>query len=96
MITLHIEHPIHDLRTWLTAFGGFAEAREKAGVRSCRIYQPVADDTYILVDLDFDTVEQAERFRQFLEDNVWSSPTASPGLAGSPQARVLARVVSEG
>ena len=95
MATLHIEHPISDLKTWLTAFGMFAENRQKAGVRTHRIYQPVDDDKYIVVDLDFSTIDEAERFKQFLELNVWSSREASPGLAGTPQARVLERVVPE-
>jgi hypothetical protein len=76
MATLHIEHPIHDLNTWLMAFGRFAEARQKGGVRAHRIYQPIADDKYILIELDFDTIDQAEQFKRFLEVNVWSSPTA--------------------
>jgi hypothetical protein len=92
MATLHIEHAISDLNTWLGAFRKFAEAREKAGVRTVRIYQPVDDDRYIVVDLDFDTVEGAERFKRFLETNVWSSREASPGLSGSPRARVLEHV----
>ncbi len=92
MATLHIEHPIHDLQTWLTAFGRFGEARQRGGVRVHRIYQPVGDDKYILIELDFDSVDEAERFKSFLETNVWSSQEASPGLAGSPQARVLERV----
>lgn len=95
MATLHIEHPITDLHTWLNAFNSFAEARHKGGVRAYRIYQPVADDKYILIDLDFDTAEQAEHFKRFLEVNVWSSSTASPGLAGSPQARVLVPVEAD-
>ncbi len=95
MATLHIEHPISDLHTWLTAFDQFAEARQNGGVRAHRIYQPVDDDKYILIDLDFDTVEAAARFKQFLEVNVWSSREASPGLAGTPQARVLERVARE-
>jgi hypothetical protein len=41
MATLHIEHAITDLETWLTAFNGFAEARHGAGVRAERIRQPV-------------------------------------------------------
>jgi hypothetical protein len=32
MATLHIEHEITDLETWLGAFGRFEEARGKAGV----------------------------------------------------------------
>lgn len=95
MATLHIEHSISDLETWLTAFGKFAEARQKGGVRTHRIYQPVDDDKYIVIELDFDTIDEAERFKRFLELNVWSSREASPGLAGTPQARVLERVGSE-
>lgn len=92
MATLHIEHSINNLKTWLTAFDSFAEARQKGGVRAYRIFQPVDDDKYIYIHLDFDTVADAERFRKFLEVNVWSSPEASPGLAGNPQARVLISV----
>jgi hypothetical protein len=89
MATLHIEHPITDLETWLGAFGRFAEARANAGVNAHRIHQPLDDDDYILVELDFDTVEQAEAFKGFLETRVWSNPEASPGLGGTPRARVL-------
>ena len=92
MPSLHIEHPITDLSTWLAAFNRFQEARAKAGVRSARVHQPVDDDRFIYVDLDFDTVAEAARFKEFLETNVWSSSEASPGLAGAPIARVLTEV----
>jgi hypothetical protein len=92
MATLHIEHEISDLQTWLGAFGRFAEARERAGVGSQRVAQPIDDDRYIYVELDFDTVEQAEGFKNFLETKVWSNPEASPALKGAPRARVLTEV----
>jgi hypothetical protein len=92
MATLHIEHPITDLETWLGAFGRFGEARSNAGVTAQRVHQPIDDDRYILVELDFETVEQAEAFKGFLETNVWSNPEASPGLGGTPKARVLTEV----
>ena len=95
MATLHIEHPITDLETWLGAFRGFAEARKGAGVRSQRVHQPVDDPHYIVVQLDFDSTEAAAGFKSFLENNVWTSRDASPGLAGSPQARVLNAVPSD-
>lgn len=92
MATLHIEHAITDLPTWLEAFGRFAEARAGAGVRQTRIHQPVDDDHYIYVQLDFDAVEPATAFLDFLRAAVWASPEASPGLAGPPIGRVLAEV----
>lgn len=92
MATLHIEHPITDLETWLGAFARFEEARTKAGVRVERVSQPIDDDKYIYVALDFDTVEEAEAFKGFLETRVWSSPEASPALDGTPRARILTAV----
>lgn len=50
------------------------------------------DDRYIYIDLDFDTVAEAAAFKEFLETNVWSSTEASPGLAGTPTARILSEV----
>ena len=87
MATLHIEHPISDLETWLGAFNKFEEARKKAGVRSQRVHQPVDDDKYIYVRLDFDSVEQAADFKSFLERTVWASADASPALVGTPRRR---------
>jgi hypothetical protein len=92
MATLHIEHAITDLATWLGAFGGFAEARARAGVRQTRVHQPVDDEHYIYVELDFDDVEAATAFLGFLRGVVWASPEASPGLDGSPTGRVLTEV----
>jgi hypothetical protein len=90
--TLHIEHSITDLETWLAAFERFEEARQKAGVRAQRIHQPVDDERYICVELDFESVEQAQAFKDFLETRVWSSPEASPALEGTPRARILTAV----
>jgi hypothetical protein len=89
MPTLHIEHPISDLATWLGAFSRFKDARQRAGVRTERVLQPVDDDQYIYVQLDFDDVERAAAFKTFLETNIWTSREASPALAGTPRARVL-------
>ena len=89
MATLHIEHPITDLDTWLGAFNNFAEARKNAGVRSQRVRQPVGEPRFIVVDLEFDDSDAAQSFKEFLETVVWQSKDLSPGLDGTPNARVL-------
>lgn len=89
MRTLHIEHPITDLATWLEAFGRLADARRDAGVRDERVQQPIDDPHYVVIDLDFDTVDEATAFLRFLETVVWSNPANAPALAGSPRALVL-------
>ena len=55
MTTLHIEHPITDLATWRAAFDRFADRRRQGGVSAERVQQPVDDDHYVVVDLDFAT-----------------------------------------
>ena len=89
MATLHIQHPITDFDTWRGAFDRFADARGRAGVVSHRIRQPENDPAFIVVDLEFEEVEQAHAFLGFLRENVWSSPDTAPALAGDPVARVL-------
>ena len=89
MATLHIEHPITDFGTWRTAFARFRTARTDGGVLTTRIYRPVDDDKYVLIDLDFTTVDQAEEFEEFLRTRVWSTPDDAPALAGTPVTRVL-------
>jgi hypothetical protein len=92
MFTLSIEHAITDFATWKTAFDRFADARAQAGVLAHRIRHPVVDDRYLVIELDFDTKEKAEEFRQFLTTVVWANPEASPALDGTPTTRVLAPV----
>jgi hypothetical protein len=89
MATLHIEHAISDFTLWKTAFDRFADARERAGVRRHRIMHPVGDPKYVVIELDFDTADEAERFLGFLRTKVWPSPENAPALAGAPHARVL-------
>jgi hypothetical protein len=89
MPTLQIEHPVTDLALWQTAFDRFAERRRQGGVSAERIRQPVDDDHYVVIDLDFPTRAQAEQFLGFLESTVWASRDSSPALAGAPRTRIL-------
>ena len=94
MPTLHIEHAITDLETWRSAFEGFADARRQAGVRGERLQQPVDDPRYIVVDLEFGTVDEASAFLNFLKDRVWAIPDNAPALAGAPKTMILEQVVA--
>ena len=89
MVTLHIEHPITDLATWRGAFDRFADVRARAGVRAHRIQTPVDDPHYVVVDLDFDTAEQAASFLEILRTRVWPSRESAPALAGEPRTMIL-------
>jgi hypothetical protein len=89
MVVLHIEHPVSDFATWQQAFSSFAARRRQGGVKAERVCRPVDDERYVIIDLDFDTAEQADRFRQFLTSQIWANPENSPALAGQPTTRIL-------
>lgn len=89
MATLHIEHSITDFETWKAAFDRFADFRRQSGVRRYRLHRPIDDPCYIVVDLDFDTVEEATKFREALKTKVWPSRETAPALVGTPQTKIL-------
>ena len=92
MPTLRIEHRIHDYGTWKTAFDRDPVGRVQAGVLRYAIHQPVDDPLYVLIDLEFASVGEAERLLTNLQQNVWTSATAAPALAGTPRVRIIATV----
>ncbi|GAA0980358.1 hypothetical protein GCM10009555_046680 [Acrocarpospora macrocephala] len=89
MVTLHIEHAISDFSTWKQAFDQFADMRRSSGVLRHRVHRPSDDDRYVLIDLDFDTRDEATKFLEFLTTRVWSTPANAPALVGTPHTRLL-------
>ncbi len=89
MVTLRIEHQIHDFGMWKGAFDRLPAIRERAGVRRHRIFLPVDDPKYIMIDLDFDSADAAEAFLAVLHRDVWASAQAAPALASKPQTRIV-------
>lgn len=89
MTTLHIEHAIADFPMWSTAFERLADVRARSGVRAQRVQRPIDDPHYVVIDLDFDSADEAKRFLGFLHTQVWSSPDRAPALVGAPQAKIL-------
>lgn len=95
MPTLHIQHAISDFDTWASAFNRFAEARSHAGVRAQRVRRPVDDPNYVVIDLEFDSTDEAVAFRRFLDAKVWAVHENAPALVGSPETMVLDTVEME-
>ena len=88
MPTLRIEHAISDYDTWKAAFDRDPAGREASGVRRHAIHRPVDDAKYVLIDLDFDSVADAEALLARLQ-GVWQSTVAAPALAGRPRTRII-------
>lgn len=89
MARLHIEHSITDYDTWRGAFDLFADMRTASGVTGVRLGRPVDDDHFMVIDLEFHSVEAAAAFLELLHRHIWSTPENSPGLDGAPQTVIL-------
>ena len=90
MTTLHIEHPITDYDVWRAAFDGFEQLRAAAGVRAQRVWRPIDDDRYVVIQLDFQHPERAAGFLDVLRTRVWANRDQSPALLGEPRTVILA------
>ena len=89
MYTLQIEHGITDFGLWKQAFDRDPVDRAASGVVGHRISRPVNDSHYIVAELDFNELNQAEQLLANLQAKVWNSSAASPALHGAPQTRIL-------
>ncbi|MBX7442589.1 MULTISPECIES: hypothetical protein [unclassified Arthrobacter] len=89
MYTLQIEHSITDFDTWKAAFDRDPVGRAASGVLTHRIGRPVGEPHYIVVELDFAHLAQAERLLMNLRTKVWRSPANAPALAGTPTTRII-------
>jgi hypothetical protein len=86
--TLRIEHAIGDYDAWKKAFDRDPAHRRQSGVLRYRVLRPECDRHHVMIDLDFDTANQAQAFLRAMQQ-VWRSREAAPALSGEVQARVL-------
>jgi hypothetical protein len=92
MATLHIELDVRAYDLWREAFERDAGGRQSSGVRRYRIFRAVDDEKHVMLDLDFDSTQEADGFLTILKNDVWSSPDKAPAKIGAPQARILEMV----
>ena len=88
MTTLRIEHRITDFDSWKAAFDRDPIGRDRLGVRRHRVFRPVDDPNYVLIDLDFDNAGAAEACLAALHRDVWGT-AAGPALVGAPATRII-------
>jgi hypothetical protein len=89
MHILRIEHPVPDYDAWKQAFDSDPLNRRESGVRRHRVLRAADDPDHVLIDLEFDTSEQAEAMQAALR-GVWSRVD----VMRDPQARIVEVVES--
>ncbi len=60
MVTLRIEHKISNYEGWKKAFDSDPINRKMSGVRRFRIYRAVDNQSIVMIELDFENLEQAQ------------------------------------
>lgn len=89
MYLLRIEHSVPNFEGWKQAFDSDPVGREKMGVRQYQILRAVDDPNYVMIDLEFDTSEQANGLLQAMR-TVWSRVEGT--IMKNPKARIVEKV----
>lgn len=90
---VRLQYELEDYDAWKRIFDKDPLDRKGSGARRYRISRDVDNPTALLVDLDFDTIEDAEAFRARLR--AFLSDPAVPPMARADMAVVETRDVAE-
>ena len=86
MIILQIEHEVPNFEGWKKAFENDPIDRKKAGVRRYKVFQRMDNPNYVVIDLEFDHVEDAEKTLIALK-TLWKRIDGK--IVVNPQIRIL-------
>ncbi|MBI1803652.1 MAG: hypothetical protein HY033_06650 [Ignavibacteriae bacterium] len=89
MIILQIEHKVPNFDAWKKAFDNDPINRNKSGVRRYRIFRPIDDPNYVIIDLEFNNVHDAESILAALR-KLWVHVEGK--VIVNPQSRILETV----
>jgi hypothetical protein len=89
MYMLRIEHPIPNYEGWKQAFDNDPVGREKSGVRRYQVLRPIDKPNYVMIDLEFDTLGQAEALLAAMQV-IWERVQGTVMM--NPQAQIVEAV----
>jgi len=90
MPILRIEHAVPDFARWKQAFHSDPADRKGSGVRRYQVFRSVEDPNYVMIDLEFDSVADAEGLLAKMR-RVWGSGEGQKVMR-NPQARIVETV----
>ena len=91
MIVLQIEHLVPDYNGWKRAFDSDPVKRKESGVKRYRIFRQVNNLNYVIIELEFDGLPEAELMMTVLQ-KLWYQVEGKVMI--SPQARIVENVES--
>ena len=92
MPILHIQHAVPNFEGWKRAFESDPMDRKASGVRRYQVHRGVADSNFVMIDLEFGTLAEAETLLERLRQ-LWAGPGAV--VTRNPQAWIVETVESK-
>ena len=90
-IHLQIEHKVPNFEGWKKAFESDPINRKKSGVLQYQIFQPTDDPNYVIIDLEFNNVNDAQNTLIALQ-KLWTKVEGQVMM--NPKTRILDRLES--
>lgn len=91
MLILQIEHLVPDFNSWKKTFDSDPLNRKQSGVRSYRIFRTIDNPNYIIIELEFDNLPEAEKMHESLK-HLW--PRVEGKIMMNPQSRIIETIES--
>ena len=89
MPIVRIEHSVPDFERWKQVFDNDPADRKGSGVRRYEILRAHDDPNFVMIDLEFESQEEAEAFLGKME-RIWNGP--GKAVMQSPKSRIAERV----
>jgi hypothetical protein len=86
---VRIEHSVPNFEKWKQVFDRDPAHRKGSGVRRYQILRPHDDPNYVMVDLEFDSVAEAEAFLRKMQ-KIWGG--AGKAVMQNPRSYIVDRV----
>ena len=91
MPVLRIQHSVLSYDGWKAMFDSDPADRKGSGVLNYQIYQGVEDPNFVMIDLEFESVAQAEGLLATMQQ-VWAGPAKD--FMKNPAAWIVEKAVS--
>jgi hypothetical protein len=86
MPVLRIEHSVGDFDMWKQVFDGDPADRKGSGVRRYQVFRSVEEPNFVMIDLEFETVEAAQGLLDAMQE-IWAGPGAA--FMQNPRGRIV-------
>ena len=86
MIVLQIDHSVPDYSSWKKAFDVDPVNRKQSGVKRYRIFRQTDNPNYVIVELEFDKLNEAKELLAALQQ-VWKQIDGK--IITGPKARII-------